>query len=84
MNESKNTMQTVTSAYEQLYLWDNTLNYDKAFGKHRINAMIGTSYQEYKKESVSAAGSGRASELTTELDNATKATDVEAIHTVGH
>lgn len=44
MNESKNTMQTVTSAYEQLYLWDNTLNYDKAFGKHRINAMIGTSY----------------------------------------
>ena len=76
MNESKNTMQTVTSAYEQLYLWDNTLNYDKAFGKHRITAMIGTSYQEYKKESVSAAGSGRASELTTELDNATKATDV--------
>ena len=76
LNESKNTMQTVTSAYEQLYLWDNTLNYDKAFGKHRINAMIGTSYQEYKKESVSAAGSGRASELTTELDNATKATDV--------
>lgn len=76
MNESKNTMQTVTSAYEQLYLWNNTLNYDKAFGKHRINAMIGTSYQEYKKESVSAAGSGRASELTTELDNATKATDV--------
>ena len=76
MNESKNTMQTVTSAYEQLYLWDNTLNYDKAFGKHRINAMIGTSYQEYKKESVSGAGSGRASELTTELDNATKATDV--------
>ena len=76
MNESKNTVQTVTSAYEQLYLWDNTLNYDKAFGKHRINAMIGTSYQEYKKESVSAAGSGRASELTTELDNATKATDV--------
>lgn len=76
MNESKNTMQTVTSAYEQLYLWDNTLNYDKAFGKHRINAMIGTSYQEYKKESVSGAGSGCASELTTELDNATKATDV--------
>ena len=52
MNESKNTMQTVSSAYEQLYLWDNTLNYDKSFGKHRINAMVGTSYQEYKKESV--------------------------------
>lgn len=49
MNESKNTMQTVSSAYEQLYLWDNTLNYDKSFGKHRINAMVGTSYQEYKK-----------------------------------
>ncbi len=76
MNESKNTMQTVSSAYEQLYLWDNTLNYDKSFGKHRINAMAGTSYQEYKKESVSASGSGRASELTTEMDNATKATDV--------
>ena len=52
MNESKNTMQTVSSAYEQLYLWDNTLNYDKSFGKHRINAMVGTSYQEYKKECI--------------------------------
>ena len=38
--------------------------------------MIGTSYQEYKKEWMSAAGTGRASEMTTELDNATKATDV--------
>ncbi len=76
MNESKNTMQSIASAYEQLYLWDNILNYDRSFGKHKLNAMVGTSYQEYKKESVSAAGSGRASELTTELDNATKATDV--------
>lgn len=76
MNESKNTMQSIASVYEQLYLWDNILNYDRSFGKHKLNAMVGTSYQEYKKESVSAAGSGRASELTTELDNATKATDV--------
>lgn len=76
MNESKNTMQTISSAYEQLYLWDNILSYNKSFGKHQINAMAGTSYQEYKKESVLASGSGRSSELTSELDNATKATDV--------
>lgn len=74
--EQVNTMQTLSSAYEELYLWDNQLSYDKKFGKHKLNAMIGTSYQQYKKEWMSATGSGRASEMTTELDNATKATDV--------
>lgn len=74
--EQVNTLQTLSSAYEELYLWDNQLSYDKKFGKHKLNAMIGTSYQQYKKEWMSATGSGRASEMTTELDNATKATDV--------
>ena len=74
--EQTNTTQSLSSAYEALYLWDNSLTYDKVFGKHKLNAMIGTSYQEYKKEWMSASGSGRASEMTTELDNATKATDV--------
>ena len=74
--EQTNTSQSLSSAYEELYLWDNSLTYDKVFGKHKLNAMIGTSYQEYKKEWMSAAGTGRASEMTTELDNATKATDV--------
>ena len=74
--EQTNTTQSLSSAYEELYLWDNSLTYDKIFGKHKLNAMIGTSYQQYKKEWMSAAGSGRASEMTTELDNATKATDV--------
>lgn len=74
--ESANTTQSLSSAYEQLFLWDNTLTYEKTFGKNRINAMVGTSYQEYKKEWMSASGTGRASELTTELDNATKANDV--------
>ena len=74
--EQTNTSQSLSSAYEELYLWDNSLTYDKVSGKHKLNAMIGTSYQEYKKEWMSAAGTGRASEMTTELDNATKATDV--------
>lgn len=74
--ESANTVQTLNSAYEQLFLWDNTLTYEKSFGKNRINAMLGTSFQDYKKEWMSASGTGRASELTTELDNATKASDV--------
>lgn len=74
--EQANTSQSLSSAYEQLYLWDNSLTYDKAFGKHKLNALVGTSYQEYKKEWMSAAGTGRASDMTTELDNATKATDV--------
>ena len=68
--EQTNTTQSLSSAYEELYLWDNSLTYDKIFGKHKLNAMIGTSYQQYKKEWMSAAGSGRASEMTTELDNA--------------
>ena len=74
--EQTNTSQSLSSAYEELYLWDNSLSYDKKIGKHKLNAMIGTSYQEYKKEWMSAAGTGRASEMTTELDNSTKATDV--------
>lgn len=74
--ESANTMQTLSSAYEQLFMWDNTFTYEKTFGKSRLNAMLGTSFQEYKKEWMSASGTGRASELTTELDNAAKATDV--------
>ncbi|MCE5174069.1 MAG: TonB-dependent receptor [Bacteroidales bacterium] len=74
--ESVNTSQSLSSAYEELYLWDNTLSYNKIFGKHKIDAMIGTSYQEYNKHWMSATGSGRASEMTTELDNATKATAV--------
>lgn len=75
-NQQENTTQSLSSAYEMQYLWDNTLTYDKAFGKHKVNAMIGTSFQKYKRESMSAAGSGRASDMTTELDNALKATDV--------
>lgn len=74
--EQTNTTQSLSSAYEELYLWDNSLTYDKVFGKHKLNAMVGTSYQEYKKEWMSAEGTGRASEMTTELDNATKASDV--------
>lgn len=75
-NQQENTMQNLSSAYEMLYLWDNTLTYDKAFGKHKLNAMVGTSFQKYDKEWMSGAGSGRASDMTTELDNAIKATDV--------
>ncbi len=40
--EQTNTSQSLSSAYEELYLWDNSLTYDKVFGKHKLNAMIGT------------------------------------------
>ena len=29
------------------WLWENTLNYEKAFGKHKITALLGTSIQRY-------------------------------------
>ena len=29
------------------WLWENTLNYEKSFGKHKITALLGTSIQRY-------------------------------------
>lgn len=37
---------------------ENTLNYNKQFGKHRVNALVGFTYQDFLNSNVSAGGSG--------------------------
>lgn len=64
-----NTTQSNSTANEALFLWDNTLSYEKEFGLSRINALIGTSYQTYNRKWMHAAVTDRASDMTTELDN---------------
>lgn len=42
------------------YIWDNTLTYDHAFGKHSLNAVIGSSTSDQKESYGSQYGEGFA------------------------
>jgi len=74
--EQTETKQDNSSSYEILTIWDNTLTFNKKFDKHLVTALVGTSFQNYTKKWMGAAGVGRASDHTTELDNALEATGV--------
>ena len=50
-------------------LWDNTLTYDKAFGEHHINAVVGTSAQTNQYNYLNASVSKFASDNTQQIDN---------------
>lgn len=39
-----------------LWVWENTVNYNKDFGKHRVGAVVGYTSQEGKSESLSLSG----------------------------
>jgi TonB-linked SusC/RagA family outer membrane protein len=74
--QQNETSQSGSSAYEMLLIWDNTLTFNKKFGKHSLTALAGTSFQDYTKRWLNATGVGRASDMTTELDNALEAKSV--------
>ncbi len=38
------------------WLWENTLNYNKQFGRHNVNAVAGYTMQKIRSESLSLAG----------------------------
>lgn len=40
------------------YQWENFINYNKNFGKHKVDAMIGMSYTQTKSDGVSGSASG--------------------------
>ncbi|QIY84800.1 TonB-dependent receptor [Chryseobacterium sp. NEB161] len=50
-------------------LWDNTLTYDKNFGEHHINAVVGTSAQTNQYNYLNASVSKFASDNTQQIDN---------------
>lgn len=49
-NFSKNTFRRTS------WIWENTLNYDKEIGKHRINAVVGYTLQETRNERLNVIG----------------------------
>lgn len=50
-------------------LWDNTLTYDKTFGEHHINAVVGSSAQNNQFNYLSASVQKFPSESTQQIDN---------------
>ncbi|WP_312825036.1 TonB-dependent receptor [Epilithonimonas sp.] len=50
-------------------LWDNTLTYDKNFGEHHINAVVGSSAQNNQFNYLSASVQKFPSESTQQIDN---------------
>lgn len=51
------------------WLWDNTLTYDKIFGKHKLGIMAGTSAQESRYNYMNGSIQSFASEVTQQLNN---------------
>jgi len=51
------------------WLWDNTLTYDKTFGKHKLGVMAGTSAQENRYDYMNGSIQNFASEVTQQLNN---------------
>jgi TonB-linked SusC/RagA family outer membrane protein len=70
------TIQSGSSAYEVLILWDNTLTFNRLFNNHHVTALVGSSFQDHRRHTLSAQGSDRSSDQTTELDNALEAEKV--------
>jgi len=56
------------------YIWDNTLTYDQHFGKHAINAIIGTSASKQQDQSSAQSGYGFPSPDIHELSAASNYT----------
>lgn len=52
------------------YLWENTLDYSKTFGKHKITALAGTSIQRYKKNDSYIYGYNMPSDTLVTTPNA--------------
>ncbi len=53
------------------FLIENTLNYRRTFGKHKINALAGQSYQDDYRRSITSTGSGFEQPFIRNLFNAT-------------
>ncbi len=54
----------------------NTLTFNKGFGKHKVNALLGYEAKKYYRKVVLAEGSGFISDNFMDLSNAAKATGV--------
>jgi len=56
--QQQNSTSDLNKSYadNSTWLWENTLNYYKEVGVHRINAVVGYTMQETASESISASG----------------------------
>ncbi len=59
------------------YTWENTLNYNKTFGEHSVQGLLGTSALGFNTEEFRSSGDNQASPVTTFYDlNSNTATKV--------
>lgn len=73
----KPTAVTLSNKYQSsdrslTYLWDNYFMYDNTFGKHKINAMAGTSAQNNQHKYMNGSATGFIYDSVNELENGTK------------
>ena len=55
-----------------------TLTYDRLFGKHNINAVLGVSFEKNKRSNIKGWGEGFFNEVLTNISNATVFTDASS------
>jgi len=62
-------------------LLQSTLTYDKLFGKHNFNTVLGASFEKNKRSNVKAWGEGFFNEVLTNISSATVFTDASSFET---
>ena len=58
---------------------DNTLAYNKAFGKHELNVLVGATFQRRQSENSAVEGTGYSNDLLKNLQGATSISEFEEI-----
>lgn len=66
------------------FLIENTINYNKKFGKHNLQALVGQTYQEFDFRAVNSTGLGLEKPYVRNLENATtfSVTDFQGPYTI--
>lgn len=59
---------------------DNTLNYERAFGNHEFNVLVGATFQRRQAENSVVEGTGYANDLLKNLQGATLISEFEEIN----
>lgn len=67
--------------FSSRWISDNTLSYNKEFGDHEINAVVGVTVQQRVRENSSVTGNGYTNDLLKNLEGATAIASFEEVNT---
>jgi TonB-linked SusC/RagA family outer membrane protein len=76
-----NSAANTSSAFMLNWLTENTINYDKHFGKHTVNVLAGYTAQKQRDESSAAGAAGFANDLVQTLNAGTSYNGVTSFAT---